>query len=210
MNSYIADLNWRYATKKFDASKSIAMEDLDFILEATRLSTSSYGLQPYHIFVITDPKLRTKLQPVSWGQSQIVDASHLIVFANKVNFGEELLMDYLENVSRTRNISMDVLSGYGDFMKSKLISLSQEDKEVWTAKQTYLALGNLLNAAAFLKIDACPMEGFESEAYNDLLGLKAKGLNATVAATIGYRSAEDETQAYKKVRQSKEQLFTHI
>jgi len=210
MNPYIKDLNWRYATKKFDSTKKVSPEDLDTLLEAIRLSASSYGLQPYHIFVITDPIIRTKLQPVSWGQSQIVDASHLLVFANKASFGNELIDTYLKNLSTQRNISIDKLKDYGDFMKSKLIDLPNDVKRNWTAKQTYLAMGNLLSVASNLGIDTCPMEGFEPEAYNEILDLSDKGLTASLVTAIGYRSEEDETQWYKKVRLTKEKLFTHI
>ncbi|MGB5358547.1 MAG: NAD(P)H-dependent oxidoreductase, partial [Eudoraea sp.] len=184
--------------------------DLNALLEAIRLSPSSYGLQPYHILIIKDIKLREKLKAASWGQSQITDASHLIVFANTTNFDKDLIDNYLTNVSDTREIELSNLQPYGDFMKSKLIDLPDNIKETWSARQTYLALGNLLSAAASLKIDACPMEGFEPETYNELLGLKNKGLNTSVVAAIGYRSEEDDTQHYKKVRQPKELLFTHI
>jgi nitroreductase len=180
------------------------------LLEAIRLSPSSYGLQPYHVFVIQDVKLREKLKSASWNQSQIIDASHVIVFANNTSFDNEIIDNYITNISDTREIELSNLQPYGDFMKSKLIDLPDNIKESWAARQTYLALGNLLSAAASLKIDACPMEGFEPETYNELLGLKEKGLNTTVVAAIGYRSEEDDTQHYKKVRQSKEILFTHI
>ncbi|WP_411032294.1 NAD(P)H-dependent oxidoreductase [Spongiimicrobium sp. 3-5] len=210
MSNYIDSLNWRYATKKFDPSKKIAKADLETLLEAVRLSASSYGLQPYQILVITDPEIREKLKPVSWGQSQITDASHLIVFANNTVVDENLMDGYIKNVSNTRGIPQEELQGYGDFMKSKLLDLTEEQRLSWTSRQVYLALGNLLSAAALLKIDTCPMEGFEAEKYNEILGLKEKGLNAAVVATIGYRSEEDTTQHYKKVRRSKEELFTHI
>jgi nitroreductase len=210
MNKYLESLNWRYATKKFDSEKIISDQDLDTLLEAIRLSPSSYGLQPYHVFVIKDKDLREKLKPASWGQSQITDASHLIIFANNASFDADLIDNYLTNISNTRDIELDNLQAYGDFMKSKLVDLPKNTKEAWTARQTYLALGNLLSAAASLKIDACPMEGFDPETYNDLLGLKEKNLNTSVVAAIGYRSQEDNTQHYKKVRQSKELLFTHI
>ncbi|MEO0526430.1 MAG: NAD(P)H-dependent oxidoreductase [Bacteroidota bacterium] len=210
MNRYIESLNWRYATKKFDSTKKISDEDLNTLMEAVRLSASSYGLQPYHVLVISNGELRNRLKEVSWGQSQITDASHLIVFANKIAVDEGLIDTYLTKVSETRNIPKDGLSGYGDFMKSKLLDLQDDTKVSWTGKQTYLALGNLLSAAATLKIDACPMEGFDPNAYNEILGLKEKGLNTAVVATVGYRSHEDETQHYRKVRQSKEELFTHI
>jgi len=175
-----------------------------------RLSASSYGFQPYHIFVITDPKIRKKLLPVSWGQSQIVDASHLIVLANKTDVEADWIDGYLTNVSETRNIPAEALNDYTDFMKSKVLALSPEEQPTWASKQNYLVLGDLLSAAADLKIDTCLMEGFEPEAYIDILGLSAKGLNATLVATIGYRSPEDQAQHYTKVRQLKKQLFTHI
>lgn len=210
MDNYLKSLNWRYATKKFNTEKQISDEDLNTLLEAIRLSPSSYGLQPYHVFIIKDKELREKLKTASWGQPQITDASYLVVFANNTSFDAELIDNYIANVSDTREIELNNLQGYGDFMKSKLLDLPDNIKETWTARQTYLALGNLLSAAANLKIDACPMEGFEVETYNELLGLKNKGLNASVVAAIGYRDEEDDTQHYKKVRQSKELLFTHI
>lgn len=210
MNNVLENRTWRYATKKFDSTKKISDNDLEVLLEATRLSASSYGLQPYHVFVITDNKIRERLRPVSWGQSQITDASHLIVFANITDFGEELMDDYVNNVSTTRNIPADGLKGYSDFMKSKLLDLSTDTKSVWTARQAYIAFSNMMQAASELKIDTCPMEGFESEAYNEILGLSEKNLNASVVLAVGYRSDEDETQHYAKVRKSKEELFTRI
>ena len=210
MNNYIESLNWRYATKKFDSNRMIPEEDIQILLDATRLSASSFGLQPYHVFVVTNKELRTQLKTASWGQSQVTDSSHVLVFANKTSFGAELIDNYLKDVSETREIPMEGLQGYGDFMKSKLVDLPDADKESWAAKQTYLAVGNLLSAAGALQIDTCPMEGFEAETYNELLGLNKKGLTATVVVPPGYRSEEDETQHYKKVRQSKETLFTHI
>ncbi|MGX1930819.1 NAD(P)H-dependent oxidoreductase [Flagellimonas sp. 2504JD4-2] len=210
MSNILENRTWRYATKKFDNAKKVSDADLDLLLEATRLSASSYGLQPYHVFVITDPAIKEKLKPVSWGQSQITDASHIIVFANVTDFGEELMDSYLQNVSATRNIPSEGLKGYGDFMKSKLLNLSSETKSIWTSRQVYIAFSNMMQAAAELKIDTCPMEGFQSEAYNEILGLEEKNLNASVVLAIGYRSDEDETQHYAKVRKTKEELFTYI
>ncbi len=210
MNTYIESLQWRYATKKFDATKKISDKDLKILLESMRLTASSYGLQPYHIFVITDDDIRKKLQPASWGQSQIVDASHLLVLANKTEVDATWIDKYLSNVSETRDIPLEALNDYSNFMKSKVLALSPEEQSTWAAKQNYLVLGNLLSAAAELRIDACPMEGFEAEAYNEILGLTAKGLSATLVAAVGYRSAEDETQHYAKVRQAENELFTHL
>ncbi|WP_396143973.1 NAD(P)H-dependent oxidoreductase [Flavobacterium sp.] len=210
MTQFIKDANWRYATKKFDATKKISDEDLASLKEAIRLSASSYGLQPYKVLIVENPELRAQLQPVSWGQSQIVDASHLLVFANIINFGEKEIDATINNMATTRNLPLEALQGYGDFMKSKLVSLPEDVKNTWTSKQTYLALGNLLNAAAELKIDVTPMEGFEPEKYNEILGLEKLGLNASLVATIGYRHEEDATQHYAKVRKSEEELFVTI
>ena len=207
MSTFLDHQNWRYATKKFDSTKKISTEDLNTLKEAIRLSSSSYGLQLYKVFIIENAELRAKIQPAAWGQSQIVDASHLIVFANQTNVTEADIDDYLKNVAETRNIPETALSGYGDFMKGGILSKSDDDKAIWTSKQTYLALGNLLNAAAELKIDVTPMEGFIPEQYNEILGLTQLGLNASLVATIGYRSKDDATQHLKKVRKSNEELF---
>ncbi len=210
MSDYIKSLQWRYATKKFDSSKKLSEEQLNFILDSLQLSASSYGLQPYHIFVITNTEIRETLKAASWGQSQITDASHLIVFANQTTFNDSLVDDYIANAEDTRELPENTLKDYGDFMKTSLMPLPDEIKNIWTSKQTYLALGNLLSAAASINVDACPMEGFEVEKYNEILGLSAKNLSASVVATIGFRSDEDETQHYKKVRKSKDKLFTEI
>lgn len=207
MSTFLDHQNWRYATKKFDATKKISTEDLNLLKEAIRLSSSSYGLQPYKIIIVENPELRAKIQPVAWGQSQIVEASHLLIFANETNIGDEEIDNLLQTMSETRATPIEALAGYGNFMKSKISILSAEAKTIWTAKQTYLALGNLLNAAAELKIDATPMEGFVPAQVNEILGLDKLGLNATLMATLGYRHDEDATQHYKKVRKSTEDLF---
>lgn len=207
MSTFIENQNWRYATKKFDASKKISKEDLNTLKEAIRLSSSSYGLQPYKVIIVENPELRAKIQPAAWGQSQIVEASHLIIFANETQVENQTIDNFIANVSATRNIPVNSLSGYADFMKSKLVTLPEENKKNWTAKQMYLALGNLLNAAAELKIDVTPMEGFVAEEVNEILGLDKQGLNTSLIATLGYRHTEDNTQHYRKVRKSEKELF---
>jgi nitroreductase len=210
MTQFIKDANWRYATKKFDATKKVSEEDLATLKEAIRLSASSYGLQPYKVFIVENTDLRAQLQPVSWGQPQIVEASHLFVFANVINFGEADIDAYVNTMATARNLPVEALQGYGDFMKSKLIALPEDIKNTWTSKQTYLALGNLLNVAAELKIDVTPMEGFEPEKYNEILGLNKLGLNASLVATVGYRHEDDATQHNAKVRKSEKELFITI
>lgn len=207
MNTFLENQNWRYATKKFDVNKKITATDLNTLKEAIQISASSYGLQPYKVLIIENPPLREQLQPASWGQSQIVEASHLFVFANITNIQDSHIDDYMNNVASTRGLAIEDLKGYSDFMKSKIMALSSEAKSTWASKQTYLALGNLLNAAAELKIDVTPMEGFEPEKYNEILGLDKLGLNASVIATLGYRHEEDATQHYPKVRKPIDELF---
>ena len=207
MSTFIENQNWRYATKKFDASKKITTEDLATLKEAIRLTASSYGLQPYKIIIVENPELRAQLQPAAYGQAQVVDASHLIVFANELNFGAEGIDDFAKTMSETREIPLESIQGYVDYMKGNIVGLPEESRNLWSAKQTYIALGNLLNSAAELKIDATPMEGFIPAQVNEILGLDKLGLNATLLATIGYRHEEDASQHYKKVRKSNEDLF---
>jgi nitroreductase len=210
MNKIIENLKWRYATKKFDSSKTISTEDFETLKKAMQLTASSYGLQPYKILNIEDKEIREKLRAASWNQSQIEDASHMIVLANMTDFGDELVDDYFENVIDTRNVTKEDVTDYANTIKSTIGQLSQEQKAVWTAKQAYIVVGNLLSAAAQLKIDACPMEGFQSEEYNKILDLNSKNLNAAVVVTLGYRSEEDDTQHYEKVRKPENQLFINF
>ena len=210
MSTYIEDLNWRYATKKFDASKEIASKDLDTLLEAIQLTASSYGLQPYEIIVVKDAATREKLKSVSWDQSQITDASEVIVFANKTQITSEYVDSYLKDIAQTRDLKIEDLAGLKGMLDSTIMKLNPEDQNTWAAKQAYIALGNLLSAAAHLKIDACPMEGFDAEKYDELLNLKEKGLTTAVITTVGYRSEEDSTQFAAKVRKSKNDLINTI
>jgi nitroreductase len=207
MSTFIENQNWRYATKKFDSTKKISNEDLTILKEAIRLSSSSYGLQPYKIFIIENPELRAKIQKAAWGQSQVLDASHLIVFANQITINDSEIERFIDNTSYIRGIEKETLAGYQGFMKSKINELSEDAKNIWNSKQTYLALANLMNAAAELKIDVTPMEGFVPAQVNEILGFNELGLNASLLAPIGYRSSEDATQHYKKVRKSNEELF---
>jgi nitroreductase len=207
MSTFLENQNWRYATKKFDATKKITDADLAFLKEAIRLSTSSYGLQPYRVFIVENPELRAKLVAASYGQAQVVDASHLLVFANELNFGEAGIDQLAATICKTRELPLEAIQGYVDYMKGNITGLPEDVRNIWTAKQTYLALGNLLNAAAELHIDVTPMEGFVPAQVNEILGLDALGLNATLLAPIGYRHVEDTTQHYKKVRKSNEELF---
>lgn len=207
MSTFLEHQNWRYATKKFDSSKIINTEDLNTLKEAIRLSSSSFGLQPYKVFIIENPELRAQLKAASWGQSQVVDASHLFIFASKTNIGDAEVDDYVKNTSIIRELPIESLNGFSNYLKGYIKPLTEDAKNIWTSKQTYLAMGNLLNAAAELKIDVTPMEGFVPDQVNELVGLDKLGFTASLIATLGYRHDEDDTQHYKKVRKSQEELF---
>ena len=203
----IQHLNWRYATKKFDATKKIAPADLEKIKEAVRLSASSYGLQLYKIFIIEDQNLKAQLKSASWDQSQVTDASQLVVFCNYKTVLPEHIDAYVTLKAEVQGLDIEQLKGYGDFMKTKIAENEPEAIKQWTAKQVYIALGNLLTVCATLQIDSCPMEGFDPEKYDEILELDKQGLTTAVVATIGYRSSEDKTQHAPKVRKPKAVLF---
>ncbi|MBC9911344.1 NAD(P)H-dependent oxidoreductase [Chitinophaga varians] len=196
----IQKLEWRYAVKKFDPVKKLTAAQLDRITTATRLSASSYGLQPYKMLVVENPAIRERLKTASWNQSQITDASHLVVFARVRDLNESHVDDYTNNIAATRNINPEDLAGFAGVMKNTVNHLDAAGAAVWTSKQAYLALGTLLTAAAAEGIDACPMEGFDAAQYDEILGLKDKGLATVVIAAIGFRAEDDAMQYAKKVR----------
>ncbi len=206
----IENLKWRYATKAYDASKKVNENDMNFIKEAIQLAATSYGLQLFKVLDVADPAIREKLKPASWGQSQITDASHLLVFCNYADVKDEHIDAYVQLKADTEGMDTASFQAYGDFMKSTIHKSPVAHKQTWTAKQTYIALGNALAACAELKIDSTPMEGFDAAAYSEILGLEEKGLQASVVLTVGYRSTEDATQHAKKVRKSLDKLFETI
>lgn len=206
----IENLEWRYATKQFDPTKKVKDYELEYLKRAVQLSVSSFGLQLYKILIIQDKELREKLKPVSWNQSQITDASHLFVFCNYTMVHPSDVDEYIQDMSTVRNVPIEKLEGYRNSMKDAIANKSEIELKNWLEKQPYLALSNLLMACAELKIDACPMEGFIPEQYNEILHLNNQGLNACLIAPIGYRSSEDETQHLDKVRKSEKRLFQYI
>lgn len=207
----INQLNWRYATKHFDAARKIAPQDWVALEEALLLTPSSYGLQPWNFVVVKDPTVREKLVAASWGQRQVADASHLVVFAVKNDLNENDVEKYIERIAEVRSVPRQSLDGFRDMMIGAIIKgLDASQRKAWATRQAYVALGNFLNSAALLGIDACPMEGIEPETYNQILGLNRQGLSAVVAAAAGYRRADDSYASLKKVRFAKEQVLIEI
>jgi nitroreductase / dihydropteridine reductase len=207
--SLITDLNWRYASKAMN-NEVVTTEKLDAILEATNLTATSYGLQPYTILVVNNVDIKTKLQAAAYGQPQVGSASHILVFCVPEKITEADIVAFIQNVATTRHIPLEALEGYKQMMLGSVVSLTPEQQQIWSAKQAYIALGTALIAAAEQKVDTCPMEGFNTAQFDEILNLKEKGLISLVMLPIGYRSTEDATAGYAKVRKSKEEMFQFV
>ncbi len=210
MSQFIENAKWRYATKKYDSNKKVSSEDLETLKQAISYTATSFGLEPYQVLIVQNPEIRNQLIEASWGQTIVAEASHLFVFASIINPDEKIIDAHFKNLIKIREIPSESVEGYKDFMKNSVNRIPLEAKQIWTSKQTYLALGNLLNACAELKIDSTPMEGFVKEKYDEILGLTQLGLTASVICPVGYRHQDDATQHFKKVRKQFEKLFINI
>lgn len=207
--SLLENLNWRYATKRMTGGV-VPQEKVEIILEAIRLSASSYGLQPFNVIVIDNPELKSKIQPVAYNQPQIVESSHLLIFAAWDNVTEEKVDTYLATIASERGIPVEALAGFrANF--GGMLNRSAEENYQWAARQAYIALGTGLIAAASEGVDATPMEGFNPAGLDELLGLKEKGLRSVLLMPLGYRDVEkDNLASAKKVRRSKEDFFINL
>jgi len=207
----LEQLRWRYAAKKFDPMKKIPSETWEALEETLVLAPSSYGLQPWKFFVVTDPALRAQLKSASWNQSQIVDASHLVVFAIKKDLNAADVEHFVKRIVEVRGAPEASLSSYKKIMTDFVGRAGKGfDINAWAADQVYIALGTFLTAAAVLGVDACPMEGFDPARYDEILGLPQLGYHATVVATAGYRALDDAYANIPKVRYKKEEVVAHI
>ena len=207
----LQQLNWRYATKQFDPHRKIRAADWAILEEALLLTPSSGGLQPWKFIVVTDPAVRVRLTPASYGQPQINTASHLVVFAAKNNFSEADVDAHLKNLAKIQGAPLEALAPLRGMLVGSIIQgLDESARNAWARNQAYIALGNLLTSAALLGIDACPMEGFDRAQYDEMLGLKARGLASAVIATLGYRLPVDKYSSAPKVRFPKEEVFIRI
>ena len=208
--SLISDLTWRYATKKMNG-QVVPQEKIDYILEAARLAPSSSGLQPYKIFVITDKEKLEQIKEFSFNQSQIVDCSHLLVFAAWDGYSKERINEVFVNTAKERGLPDNAMEDYQNMLWGMYEPLGNEWHSIHTAKQTYIAFGLAISAAAEQKVDATPMEGFDPARMDEFLGLSKLGLKSVVILPLGYRAEEgDWLQNLKKVRTPKENFVTEI
>jgi nitroreductase len=204
-------LRWRYATKQFDSQRGISDEDWSTLEQSLVLTPSSFGLQPWQFIVITDQATKNKLRPVSWNQSQIADASHVVVFAVKKDLGAADAERYIARIADTRKVSAESLQSFKDVLLGFLSQPASEfDLNGWATRQVYIALGNFLNTAALIGVDTCPMEGIDPAKYDEILGLSAKGYKTVVVAAAGYRAASDKYATLPKVRYNANEVITHI
>jgi nitroreductase len=208
----IEKLNWRYAVKKFDSTKKINDSDWQTLEQSLVLAPTSFGLQPYKFIVITDDKLKAELQPFAWNQQQITTCSHLVVIATKKEVTEADVQDYINRIMEVRG------TDYNDDMKNfqamingfRQNAADQGWMQQWTHKQSYIALGFLMETAALLDIDSCPMEGFNPADFDRILGLDKEGYSTAVLCPVGYRSSEDWLANLAKVRFETDKLVKHI
>jgi len=200
----IENLQWRYATKKFDKSKMVPDNKMDIIKQAFNLTPTSYGLQPIKMMVIKDKALQKDLIPHSYGQKQVAQASHVLVFCINTNIDEAFIKNYFKLVKETRNTPTSILKPFEDDLIKSFNKKDSIQLEEWATKQAYLAMGNLLTVCAIESIDACPMEGFMPQAYDELLELEKKHLKSVLVMPIGYRAKDDAFAKFKKVRKTME------
>ena len=199
--NFIDQLNWRYAAKRMIADKAVPQEKLDNILEAIRLSATSYGLQPFNIIVIQDKEKLQQIMPLAYNQPQVGEASAVIIFANWDKITQEKIDNFFNLISSERGVPMEALAGYKAMVEGSTLSMDDVTAQAWMARQAYIGLGIGLAAAAIEEIDSCPMEGFTTTAVDEYLGLAAKGLKSVAMMAIGYRDeANDPTAKMKKVR----------
>ncbi|MGZ3772153.1 MAG: NAD(P)H-dependent oxidoreductase [Pseudobdellovibrionaceae bacterium] len=203
-------LEWRYATKKYDATKKISIQDWKALTESLRLAPSSYGIQPWKFLVIENPATREQLKAVSWGQTQVTDASHYVVFLYKEGIDPAYVQKYIDRIVEVRGVPADTLDGYKNMMLENLAKAPAEKIKVWSQRQVYIAMGFLLETAALLKIDATPIEGLDPEAYDKILGLSGTGWKTVATVALGYRHTEDAYQTQKKVRFAEDTLIEYI
>lgn len=212
MNDVLLEkLRWRYAAKAFDPEKKIGSEDWATLEEALRLTPSSYGLQPWKFFVITDQELKDRLIPASYGQTQVGNCSHLLVFTVKTDLEEGDIDRFIGATCEARGTEPDSM----DFFRKMIIGdilTGPRSKDIpgWAKLQSYIALGNFMTCAAMLDVDCCPMEGFDPTVYDEALGLADKGLTTAVVCPAGYRADDDKYGSLAKVRYSKDDLFEYV
>lgn len=199
MSSSLESLQWRYATKQYDTTKKLSDEQRHLITEALRLAPSSFGLQPWKFVHVTDPALREQLKAVAWNQSQLTDASDIFVLCSATSLDEAYVDGYLASIAAIRGIPVESLADFRKMLVGSIAARSTQLAE-WNARQLYIALGVALTVAAENRIDATPMEGFDTKKFDEILGLAKYGVESRVILALGFRSSEDKSASAPKAR----------
>lgn len=207
----LKQLSWRYAVKKFDSTKKINDKDWAILEESLRLSPSSYGLQPWKFIVVHNRDILKQLTSLSWGQPQIEDCSHYVILATKIKLDEELIDKHIHKTAQVRDMDPKLLTGLKKVMIGDLLNGPRSETIYhWAQRQAYIAMGFIMETAAMLHIDTCPMEGLDPKGYDKVLGLENSGYGTVAGVACGYRHADDKYQHVKKVRFDKDDVFTYI
>lgn len=209
MNS-IKNLEWRYATKKFDATKSLSNSQINILKEAFNLTATSYGLQPVKMVVIQNKEIQNQLVAHSWNQTQVLEASHVLVLCIPKEYTNKDVENYFSLVKKIRNTPDEILNPFKEMLTSSIDSKSQEELKTWNTNQAYIALGNLMTVAANEQIDTCPMEGFIPEKYDEILNLDKHNLTSVLVLPVGYRADDCFMKDLKKIRKKTEEVIIEI
>jgi nitroreductase len=207
----LESLKWRYATKKFDPSKTIAPEVWAALEDALVLSPSSYGLQPWKFLIVTSPEIKEQLKSLSWNQSQVTDCSHYVVFTIKKNLTAADVDRFVECTATVRDISVESMKRYRDLIVGDVVYGARSlNINEWATRQAYIALGNFMTSAALVGVDTCPMEGLDPVKYDRFLELPQKGFATVVACAAGYRAEDDKHATFAKVRFPNAEMVEYI
>jgi len=205
--SNIKALNWRYATKKFDDTKILSEDKIRVLKQAFNLTATSYGLQPLKMLVISNKETQKSLRELSMNQQQVDTASHVMVICIEDKIDENFIRNYFKRVKHLRETPDEVLEPFQNFLVDDFRKKAVDEIHAWAVNQAYLALGTLLTVCAAEEIDACPMEGFEPEKYNEFLGLEERNLKSVLVLPVGYRAEDDEFSTFKKVRRPLDEVI---
>ncbi len=209
-NELLKIQEWRCSVKKFDSTRKVPASTWSTLEAALVLSPSSFGLQPWKFLVITDAAIRKELTAYSWNQTQVSDCSHFVVFSYLNYMDEAYIQSYIQDIATKRDLPLEKVEGFKKVIMQSILERNKEAYTEWSAKQSYIALGNLMTSAAALGIDTCPMEGLDPKKYNEILGLAGTSYSTVMACAVGYRHPEDPYTKLKKIRFSPEKIVKHI
>ena len=206
----IENLKWRYAVKKFDSERQLSATQINTLKKAFNLTATSYGLQPLKLIVIQNKEIQKELVAHSWNQSQVLDASHLLVICVPKKYTTEEVSSYFNLAQKIRNTPDEIINPFKKFLTAEIEKKTQEELLIWNKNQAYLALGNLLTVCALENIDSCPMEGYVPDKYDEILDLDCRNLTSVLVLPAGFRAEDDYMKDLKKVRKDMDEVVINF